>query len=511
MSHLLLLDGLGAAPHVATSHSTEQEDTITTDTRSGPSQGSFSAFGLDSKLLRALDAMGFEEPRPIQAKTIAQALKGRDVLGLAQTGTGKTAAFALPILEMLLNGRGSDPRALVLAPTRELAMQIHAEIKALSRFTKITSTTVFGGVGAAPQVRALRQRPGIVVACPGRLLDLMSSDDAPMDGLGVLVLDEADHMLDMGFLPDIKRILKRLPKKRQNLLFSATMPKEIRSLTGTLLHDAHIAELAVAKPLETIAHALYPVQQKNKTALLKHLLSGDSFRSAIVFLRTKHRVKRLARDLEAAGHHAIGLQGNMSQAQRERAMKGFREGTYDVLVATDIAARGIDVAGVSHVINFDIPNTPEAYTHRIGRTGRAERSGKACTFVTHEDFPGIKAIEKKLGMEIQRIKLRDFPGFNEETAAVDQPRGPRQSRGRSSSGRNSGGSRRGGGGGRRAAAAGAGAETSAGSKTSKPARKRRRLRGKSTTGGPGGGASAGQRGSQGGSGSRRGSGGARGR
>jgi ATP-dependent RNA helicase RhlE len=240
------------------------------------------------------------------------------------------------------------------------------------------------------------------------LLDLMGSKDVRLDGIEILVLDEADHMLDMGFLPDIKRILAQLPKQRQNLLFSATMPREIRSLADRLLHDPHVADCAHSAPITTIEHALYPVDQNQKTALLRHLIAGEDFSSAIVFLRTKHRAKRLARDLDRAGHRAIALQGNMSQGQRERAMKGFRDGTYDVLVATDIAARGIDVPKVSHVINFDIPNTPDAYTHRIGRTGRSEESGKACTFVTHEDFPAIKEIERKLKMQIQRIKVRDF-------------------------------------------------------------------------------------------------------
>lgn len=351
---------------------------------------------------------GFEEPRPIQAKTIPQAMSGRDVLGLAQTGTGKTAAFALPILEQLSKRGSKYPRALILAPTRELAMQTHAEIGVLAKYTPLRSVTIFGGVGAGPQVRALRARPDIIVACPGRLLDLLSSSDVNLSAIEILVLDEADHMLDMGFLPDIKRILKFLPAERQNLLFSATMPNEIRSLTDRVLHNPHVVELAIRAPAETIDHALYPVEQARKTALLKHLLEGDDFRSAIVFLRTKHRAKRLARDLDKAGHRAIALQGNMSQGQRTRAMEGFREGKFDVLVATDIAARGIDVANVSHVINFDIPGTPDAYTHRIGRTGRAEKKGKACTFVTHEDFPSIKAIERKLQMQIPRVKLRDF-------------------------------------------------------------------------------------------------------
>ena len=346
------------------------------------------------------------------------------MLGLAQTGTGKTAAFALPILERLAAGRGKNPRALIIAPTRELAMQIHAEIELLGKYTGVRSMTVFGGVGAAPQVRALRARPDIVVACPGRLLDLMGSGDARLDGVEVLVLDEADHMFDMGFLPDIKRILKQLPERRQNLLFSATMPREIRALTDRVLRDPHVVELGHSMPAETIEHALYPVDQKRKADLLRLLLRGPDFKSAIVFLRTKHRARRLARDLERAGHRAIALQGNMSQSQRQRAMQGFRDGHYDVLVATDIAARGIDVAHVSHVINFDVPNTPDAYTHRIGRTGRAERSGKACTFVTHEDFAAIKAIERKIQMEIPRVDLREFRRTSGSEPEHREPSGP---------------------------------------------------------------------------------------
>jgi ATP-dependent RNA helicase RhlE len=392
------------------------------------SKGAFATFGLCKNLLRAISEAGFVEPRPIQAKTIPQVLEGRDVLGLAQTGTGKTAAFALPIIERILARRGNNPRALILAPTRELAMQIHAEIELLAKYTNIRAITVFGGVGAAPQIRALQSRPQIIVACPGRLLDLLGSGAARLEGVEVLVLDEGDHMLDMGFLPDIKRIMARLPSPRQNLLFSATMPREIRTLTSHMLRDPHVVELAHSAPLNTIEHALYPVERTRKTALLRHLLAGDDFKSAIVFLRTKHRTRRLAQDLDRAGHRAIALQGNMSQSQRQRAMQGFREGRYDVLVATDIAARGIDVAHVSHVINFDIPNTPDAYTHRIGRTGRSERSGKAYTFVTHEDLGGIKDIERKLKMEIPRVKLEEFQlGGGDET--LDRREQGRTSRG----------------------------------------------------------------------------------
>ena len=432
VSSLFLLDGSDVSPRAAPRDPNPKGITITTDSSSGPTpDNGFVRFELCDELLHAISKAGFQEPRPIQSGAIPAVLAGRDVLGLAQTGTGKTAAFALPILQRLSErarsaptpakssgnsrsrGRGqsrSQPRAraLILAPTRELAVQIQAEISTLAQFTNLGSTTVFGGVSAASQTRALRRGTDIIVACPGRLLDLMGSGDADVSGVEVLVLDEADHMLDMGFLPDIKRILGKLPKTRQNLLFSATMPKEIRTLTKGLLRDPHVVEMAHAAPLETIEHALYPVAQKDKVALLRHLIAGKGFRSAIVFLRTKHRAKSLALALERDGHHAVALQGNMSQNQRQRAMSGFRSGAYDVLVATDIAARGIDVAGVSHVINFDVPDTPEAYTHRIGRTGRAERTGKAYTFVTHEDFPAVKDIERTLDMQIRRIKLKDF-------------------------------------------------------------------------------------------------------
>jgi ATP-dependent RNA helicase RhlE len=434
------------------------------------SKGAFATFGLCNNLLRAIEDAGFTEPRPIQSKSIAQVLNGRDVLGLAQTGTGKTAAFALPIIEQLLANRGQNPRALILAPTRELAIQIHSEILMLAKYTNIRAITIFGGVNAAPQVRELRKRPDIIVACPGRLLDLMSSRDVNLDGIEVLVLDEADHMLDMGFIPDIKRIVARMPRDRQNLLFSATMPREIRSLTSGMLRDPHVVELAHAAPLETIEHALYPVDHPDKTALLKHILKHDNFTSAIVFLRTKHRARRLAEVLSKAGINAIALQGNMSQSQRQRAMQGFRDGRYEVLVATDIAARGIDVPNVSHVINFDLPNTPEAYTHRIGRTGRSEQNGKACTFVTKEDFPGIKAIEKKLCMDIPRIKIRDF----ERDEGADFSRGrrsPGQGRPGKKGGQSSGRGRHGSSNNRSSAPkAGGRGRSSQGSSSSAPAR-----------------------------------------
>lgn len=371
---------------------------------SGPKSG-FRTFMLSEPLLRGVAALGFVEPRPIQARTIPAARDGRDVLGLAQTGTGKTAAFALPILDRLLRGRRPGPRALIVAPTRELAMQIHAEILELGRFTTLTATTIYGGVAMTQQVRALRARPDILVACPGRLLDLHQQRKCDLSRIETLVLDEADHMFDMGFLPDLRRILTALPRERQNLLFSATMPREIRSLADRVLSSPHVVELDHSKPASTIDHFLYPVEKNRKLDMLNCILAGDDFTSAIVFLRTKHRARRVARDLDRHGHRAIALQGNMSQSQRDRAMAGFREGRFDILVATDIAARGIDVANVSHVVNFDLPNTPDAYTHRIGRTGRADVSGKAITLVTGEDRAGVKAIERKLGQEIPRRSI----------------------------------------------------------------------------------------------------------
>jgi ATP-dependent RNA helicase RhlE len=410
-----------------------------TRTQTGTSKASFRTFGLGKPLLRALEEAGFDTPRPIQARALPAVLEGRDVLGLAQTGTGKTAAFALPILERLASTRGrGGPRALVVAPTRELALQIQAEFDMLGKYLKVRTATVFGGVGAAPQVRALRSRPDVVVACPGRLLDLASSGDADLSGVEVLVLDEADHMFDMGFLPDVRRILDLLPKRRQNLLFSATMPREIRGLAERVLSDPHTVELAHSAPAETIDHALYPVERERKTDLLQHLLGEEGFRSAIVFLRTKHRARRLARDLDRAGRRAVALQGNMSQGQRQRAMQGFRDGTYDVLVATDIAARGIDVAKVSHVINYDLPNTPDAYTHRIGRTGRAEQQGKACTFVTDEDWDGVKDIERKLGMAIPRVHLDGYSRTRRDREVERSGGAPRSGGGRAAQQRGDG-------------------------------------------------------------------------
>ena len=391
---------------------------------SGAPTPGFDSFDLAPSIARGVHALGFTQPTPIQAQAIPFALAGRDVLGLAQTGTGKTAAFTLPILERLNTNRRRGPRALIVAPTRELAMQIDTEIRALARFSGLRTATVFGGVGAGPQIRALRDRPDILVACPGRLLDLMQQGFVPLANVEVLVLDEADHMFDMGFLPNVRRIVAALPRTRQNLLFSATMPDEVRSLTQEILRDPAVVELAIQRPAETIEHALYPVASERKIDLLRHLLGDSGFRSAIVFLRTKHRAKRLAEQLGRLGHSAVALQGNMSQGQRDRAMQGFRAGRFDVLVATDIAARGLDIASVSHVINFDVPNTADAYTHRIGRTGRAERQGKAFTFVGAEDHASVRDIERKLGKPIERRQVEGFTELHPTRAAARVPGRP---------------------------------------------------------------------------------------
>ncbi|MBW2416244.1 MAG: DEAD/DEAH box helicase [Deltaproteobacteria bacterium] len=409
----------------------------------------FDRFELHEALERGIRAAGFKDPRPIQDETIPAGLDGRDVLGLAHTGTGKTAAFALPLLDRLLEAPQDGPQALVIAPTRELATQIAAEIRTLSKFTRIEMVTLYGGVSIRGQVSALRRCPQIVVGCPGRVLDLLQQGVLRLGQVEVLVLDEADHMFDQGFLPDIRRILEALPRRRQNLLFSATMPKEVRRLADDVLRDPHVAELAGTAPADTIDHALYLVAEPRKRELLEHLLTGDDCDSAIVFARTKHRARRLAEQLSRAGHRAVALQGNMSQGQRDRAMGGFRSRKFNTLVATDIAARGIDVSGVSHVINFDVPRTPEAYTHRIGRTGRAELEGIACTFVTGGDHDWVRATERMIGAPIPRREVDGFEADVEEKPAPTDPKrngarsGSRPGGGGRSRGRRSSGRRRG--------------------------------------------------------------------
>ncbi len=379
----------------------------------------FDRFGLHEALVRGIREAGFETPRPIQLQTIPAGLDGRDVLGLAHTGTGKTAAFALPLLDRLLQANRLGPRALVLVPTRELATQIAVEIRSLSKYTRLKVLTVYGGVSTREQVVALGQSPEIIVGCPGRVLDLLQQGVLRLFQVETLVLDEADLMFDMGFLPDIHSILKALPARRQNLLFAATMPREVRRLADDLLKDPRVVELADTAPAATIDHGLYLVAEGRKRALLEHMLTRDDCESAIVFIRTKDRAQSLAEQLIRAGHRAIGLQGNLSQPERDQAMQGFRSGRYDVLVATDIAARGIDVSGVSYVINFDVPNSPEAYTHRIGRTGRAEREGVARTFVTGSDGDWVRSTERMIGAPIPR---RYVEGFEPDTEEKPKPR-----------------------------------------------------------------------------------------
>jgi len=394
----------------------------------------FQEFNFHPRVAAGVTAAGFTVPTPIQAQAIPSVMTGRDIMGLAQTGTGKTAAFALPILHRLMEGKRGHVRALIIAPTRELAEQIHAAIESLGQQTRLRSLTVYGGVGVNPQVQKLKQGAEIVVACPGRLLDHIRQGTIDLSRLEMLVLDEADQMFDMGFFPDIRRILAKLPKKRQTLLFSATMPAEIRKLTHEVLSDPVTAQVDTVAPATTVSHALYPVAQHLKTGLLLELLQHTDTESVLIFTRTKHRAKRLGLQLEKAGHRAASLQGNLSQNRRQAALEGFRDGRYQVLVATDIAARGIDVSQVSHVVNYDIPDTPEAYIHRIGRTGRAARTGDAFTLVAADDAGMVRAIEKVLGSAIERRKIA---GFDYNLAAPPrQPQGPRAPRQKSAAGKN---------------------------------------------------------------------------
>lgn len=369
---------------------------------------SFKQFNLHPQIEAGIQALGYTTPTPIQLQSIPAILEGRDVMGLAQTGTGKTAAFALPILQRLLNGSRKRARALIVAPTRELAEQIHESINELGRATTIKSVAVYGGVNKNPQIQKLRGGAEIIVACPGRLLDLVDQGAADLSGIEVLVLDEADRMFDMGFLPDIRKITKRLPEKRQTLLFSATMPADIRGLAREILRNPVTLRVAADAPAATVSHALYPVEQHLKTALLMKLLEQTSTDSVLVFTRTKHRTTRVARQMKTAGFPVTSLQGDLSQNQRQAALSGFRNGQYRILIATDIAARGIDVNRISHVINYDMPDTVEAYTHRIGRTGRADKSGDAFSFVTSQERDLVWSIEHVLGEQIERRTLEDF-------------------------------------------------------------------------------------------------------
>ncbi|MBW1791437.1 MAG: DEAD/DEAH box helicase [Deltaproteobacteria bacterium] len=369
----------------------------------------FEQFNLDPRIYAGIKAVDFKTPTPIQLKAIPAILEGHDVLGLAQTGTGKTAAFILPILQRLTKGPRGRVRVLIVAPTRELAEQIYQASIDLGKRTHVRSVTVYGGVSKNRQIENIKRGVEIVVACPGRLLDIVNDGSIDLSKVEVLVLDEADRMCDMGFLPDIRRIIKLLPKKRQTLFFSATMPEDIRQLSKSFLHNPRRVQIGVIAPAHTVSHALYPVTHGLKKPLLLAMLKRTAMGRVLIFTRTKRRARFLARDLENLKYRASALQGNMSQNRRQQAIDGFRNGKYDILVATDIAARGIDVTEISHVINYDMPDTIDAYTHRIGRTGRAHKNGEAFTFAVPEDVPLLRNIEKVLKAPIE---LRQFPGFD---------------------------------------------------------------------------------------------------
>jgi ATP-dependent RNA helicase RhlE len=362
----------------------------------------FDSFSFHPQINAGISSAKYTNPTPIQKRAIPPVMEGRDLLGLAQTGTGKTAAFVLPILQRLMTGPRRKLRALIISPTRELAEQTHTVIRTLGRQTNLHSQTIYGGVSAGPQIKGLRMGAEIAVACPGRLLDLMSQKAISLSGIEVVVLDEADRLFDMGFLPDIRRILKALPAEHQTLLFSATMPAEVRKLADEFLRQPVTIEIGDSRPVETVSHMLYPVEHAQKSDLLLALLKRTGGNRVLVFTRTKHRAKKVAMQLSKAGLSSASLQGNLSQSQRQNAMDSFRSGRVKVLVATDIAARGIDVSQISHVINYDMPDTPEAYTHRIGRTGRMTHRGAALSLVTSEDRVMIRKIEQVIGRPLDR-------------------------------------------------------------------------------------------------------------
>jgi len=371
--------------------------------------------------MKGIRSVGYETLTPIQDKTIPISIEGRDVLGLAQTGTGKTAAFAIPMLEKLSVGYNGKIRALVVAPTRELADQIHQNISQLSSSMKTKSITLYGGVSKNPQDDRLAKGVDIAVACPGRLLDHIREKTIDLSGVDILVLDEADTMCDMGFLPDIREVIKHLPKNRQTLFFAATMPKDIRNLAKDILNDPTEVQIGIIAPAKTVSHSLYPVTEKLKSGLFFQLIESTATGQVIVFTRTKHRTKKLFADLEKRKYRAAALQGNMSQNRRTQSIEGFRKGKFDFLVATDIASRGIDIPDISHVINYDMPNTVDAYIHRIGRTGRAETLGQAITITTPDDESMIRKIEQVLKSPIDRKKVDNFD-YGNQSGSADRKR-----------------------------------------------------------------------------------------
>jgi ATP-dependent RNA helicase RhlE len=369
---------------------------------------SFTTFGLSAPILEGVKAMGYIEPTPIQLRAIPLIISGRDVIGSAQTGTGKTAAFALPILS-LLNQHEPYSRALVLEPTRELAAQVETAIHDFARFTNLRTAVLYGGVGYGKQLDDLRAGADVIIATPGRLLDHMERGACKLDRVQYLVLDEADRMLDMGFLPDVRRIVQKIPRERHTSLFSATVPVEIATLIQWAMKNPQTVEIGARRsPAETVEHAIYPVAETQKTTLLLQLLERSKYDSVIVFCRTKHRADQIAHLLKKNQHAVAVLHSNRTQREREEALRGFRAGRYEALVATDIASRGLDIADVSHVVNYDVPQHPEDYIHRIGRTGRAAQTGDALTLMVAADATHVYAIERFIGKKIPRVKLDNF-------------------------------------------------------------------------------------------------------
>lgn len=363
---------------------------------------SFNDFHFNTHISSAIQGCGFTAPTPIQEQAIAPILERRDLLGLAQTGTGKTAAFILPTVQHLMTTTGKQVRVLIVAPTRELAEQINDFTKTITQGTRLRSMAIYGGVSKQSQITKIRNGVDIVVACPGRLLDILNDKAINLSHVETLILDEADHMFDKGFLPDIRRILRQLPKERQSLVFSATMPSEIRHLAEEILNNPVTVQINHTRSVKSVSHQVYAVDQGHKTELLLHLLGLEQMETTLVFTRTKYKAKNLAQKLAQAGYKATSLQGNLSQNKRQEALDGFKQGVFKILVATDIAARGIDVTGISHVINYDMPDTAEAYIHRTGRTGRAACTGEALNFATSEDTRMIRTIEQSLDGKMQR-------------------------------------------------------------------------------------------------------------
>jgi ATP-dependent RNA helicase RhlE len=383
----------------------------------------FSKLGLSDKIVEGVKAMGYVEPTPIQLRAIPLILSGQDVIGSAQTGTGKTAAFGLPILTQL-GEHMKEPRVLVLEPTRELAAQVETAIRDFARFTSLRVAVVYGGVGYGRQMDALRDGVDILVATPGRLLDHMERGTCRLNQIRFLVMDEADRMLDMGFLPDVRRIVEKCPHQRHTSLFSATIPPQIETLIKWAMKNPQTIEIGARRtPAETVKHVIYPVAEDQKADLLREVLEKVHYDSVIVFCRTKNRADRISHMLKKNNHAVAVLHSNRTQKEREQALAGFREGRFEVLVATDIAARGLDIANVSHVINFDVPQHPEDYVHRIGRTGRAENSGDAFTLMVAEDSQHVAAIERFIGKGIERTKLE---GFNYKYTALFEDGKPGQ-------------------------------------------------------------------------------------